>query len=697
MQITLKCFCMLVLTAGLSVLAPLQTTFSADKVDQKKRAATLKALAEVRKKADAIQENLDKLKAREASLQKELDSIEKVAVDKAKASQKEADAINTRAAAAQKALNAIRAKVKAKALAITRQKAEVGKAQASVAAAKKQLKPQQAAAKKAADAKAASDKALEAAKKALADAAAKVKAAAKVVADSQAAIKKSNDTVASGNATIAKSNETIKKTEQEIMGLVPGLNKAEEQYTALSQDVLAKRRAAEKELASIGKFVSFSEKVAPIIAKRCLACHNARTAKGRFNMETYAAVIKGGESGESVEPGDADLSTLYAMVEDGSMPKDSDPLTTAELAAIREWINTGAKLDSGFTPTDRLVSIVPKVPQPNPPESYRVPIPVTAVSFSPDGKTLASSGYHEVILWNAGDGKQLRRITNVAERVYDVEFSSDGQTIAVAAGTPGQLGEVKLFNVADGKLLADLFTTDDSVFAVSYSPDGKRLATAGADRAIRVFDVATRKLLGTIEDHADWVMDIAWAPDGKNLASASRDKTSKVFDMSPAKNPLTGLLDPNSISGDSLVTFNGHGQPVFGVGFSPDGKQVVTSGSDKQIRIWNVTDAKQARAIGGFGNEVFRIQITKDGKIYSCSADKNARLHNLADGKVIRTFSGHADWVYSITFNAAAKKVATGSYDGQIRIWNAEDAKGLVTFTAAPGYKAPEATASASK
>ena len=100
MQITLKCSCMLVLTAGLSVLAPLQTTHAADKVDQKKRAATLKALAEVRKQADAIQENLDQLKAREASLQEELDSIEKVAVDKAKASQKEADAIQTRAAAA---------------------------------------------------------------------------------------------------------------------------------------------------------------------------------------------------------------------------------------------------------------------------------------------------------------------------------------------------------------------------------------------------------------------------------------------------------------------------------------------------------------------------------------------------------------------------------------------------------------------
>ena len=45
--------------------------------------------------------------------------------------------------------------------------------------------------------------------------------------------------------------------------------------------------------------------------------------------------------------------------------------------------------------------------------------------------------------------------------------------------------------------------------------------------------------------------------------------------------------------------------------------------------------------------------------------------------------------------NPATKKLVTGSWDGEIRIWNADDAKGLVTFTAAPGYVVPTATAAA--
>ncbi len=110
----------------------------------------------------------------------------------------------------------------------------------------------------------------------------------------------------------------------------------------------------------------------------------------------------------------------------------------------------------------------------------------------------------------------------------------------------------------------------------------------------------------------------------QELASASRDKTSKVFDAT---------------TGDSLVTFNGHGDSVYSVGFSPDGKQVVTSGADKQVRLWNVGDAKEVRKIGGFGGDIFRLQVAQDGTIFTASADKNARQHKLADGAALKTFA----------------------------------------------------------
>ena len=119
------------------------------------------------------------------------------------------------------------------------------------------------------------------------------------------------------------------------------------------------------------------------------------------------------------------------------------------------------------------------------------------------------------------------------------------------------------------------------------------------------------------------MMDLAWLPNGSKIVSASRDRTAKVFDAR---------------TGDSLVTFNGHAEPVFGVAIAPDGLTAITSGRDKSLRRWNIADAKEVQRITGFGDDVFRVAVTKDGRIFSCSADRTARLHALAGGKLLKTF-----------------------------------------------------------
>jgi Planctomycete cytochrome C/WD domain, G-beta repeat len=644
------------------------------------------ALAAAEKRLQELQATADQARSeREAALNK--------LVEEAAARRKQAEQV----------LSAAREKEKSLTDSLGKVQSDLAKAQSDLKTSEERLKTEQESLKKAMAEQAALDKTAAEARKTAETAEAEAKAAlaraqqaaeaakaaqekavaaAKAVESGQTAIKTTEQSIASSQAVIAAAPERTKQAQAQREQFQPELKKAEDAFAAVSREMIERQQSLESLLIESGRLVSFAESVAPIFAKRCLACHNARTAKGRYNMETFAAILKGGESGEAVSAGDPDGSNLFGMIDAELMPKDADPLSKEEIATVRKWIATGAKLDAGLDGGAPLIAIMPKLPQPLPPESYRVPVAVTALAWSPDGSLLASSGYHEVLLWNAADGTLVRRITNVAERVYDIDFSPDGQRIAVAAGTPAQIGEAKIFTVAEGQLLADLVATDDSVFAVAFSPDGSRLASAGADRTVRIYDASTGEQQHSIEDHADWVMDIAWSPDGAKLASASRDKTSKVFDAK---------------TGDSLVTFNGHGEPVFGVAFAPDGQQVVTSGRDKQLRVWKTADAAEVRKIGGFGNEVLRLQVTADGLVYSSSADKTARLHKLADGSQVRVYSGHQDWVYSVAFHPGTKKLATGSYDGEVRIWNADDGKGLITFVAAPGYKAAEATAAAGK
>lgn len=603
--------------------------------------------------------------------------------------QKLADEAQAKKVAGEPAINAARTTAKERAAAASALKLELNKAEAGVKDAEGKLPKLQEAVKKAIEVRSKAEADVAAATKAANDAkgkenelaeADKVKiaaealvAATKALDEALKAVQPVEVTLATVKKAIAEVPAKLKAADDAITAFAPELQAAEAAFTALSKEAVARQVDFETSLVAAGRLVSFAKQVAPIFSQRCLACHNARTAKGRLNMETFANMMKGGESGASVVAMKPTDSLLQSMIEDHSMPKDADPLTPEQIAIVKKWIETGAKLDAGVAATATLITIMPKLVQPMPPDSYRVAVPVMAVAFSPDGNLLATSGYREVLLWNPADGQLVRRIKNLAERPHDFQFSADGSVLAVAAGTPGQMGEVKLFNVADGSLIADLFTTDDEVFAVAFSPDGTRLAAACADRSVRLFDVATRQQQKLIEDHADWVMDVAWSPDGKRIATASRDKTSKVFD---------------STTGESQATFNTHQQPVFGVGFLPDGNSVATSGRDNRIRVWTVADAKQAREIA-LGGEVFRITMLGDGTAFSGSADKFARQHNLTNGAEMKKFGPQNDWVYSATYHAGTKRVASGSHDGEVRIWNYDDGKEIAKFIAAPGLAQP--------
>lgn len=436
------------------------------------------------------------------------------------------------------------------------------------------------------------------------------------------------------------------------------------------------------------QLVSFKADIAPLLVKNCLACHGASDPKGDYQLHTFALLTKAGSSGDApVTAGKPDASELLRLLvsaeKEERMPKDGDPLPAEQVALIKLWISQGAKYDGGDQKAD-LVSIVPRKSHANPPEAYRMAVPVTALAFAADGKELAAGGYNEITVWNPADGKLVRRIKDVEQRVFSLAYSADGKLLAAAAGTPGVSGEAALYDPAKGTLVRRLGSMSDVALGCAFSPDGKLLAVCSADRSIRVYDVASgaEKLL--IEDHADWVMTVAWSADGTKLVSGSRDKTSKLFDVK---------------TGDSITTYPGHGETVLSAAFAPDGKSVLTGGADKRIHIWSPTDGKKINQIAA-GGDVYRLLIA-DNEIWSCSSDKTAKRNKLADYAVIATLPGHADYVFSLALHSASKRLATGGFDGEVKIWDTATNKPVLSFSAAPGLviasAAPAATAPAAK
>lgn len=508
----------------------------------------------------------------------------------------------------------------------------------------------------AAEAKKAFDEAkkrMEEAEKNAATAAKGLDDAKKIVTESE---KKRSD-LTTAAASLKKDAESAQTTMTQLTAQLPNLETAI--ATAINRRG-EQDRQFETLMRQAGEWVSFSQQIAPIFQGRCVGCHQTKSAKGQFNLETYQALMKGGESGPAILPGDTGQSSLVTMLVEGTMPKDAEPLTPDQIDVVKRWVALGARLDGGVKGNLPLIRIMPRAVQPAAPERYSVPVPITAVAVHHSGTLLATSGYHEVLIWSLPERKLVRRLGNVAERIYDLAFQPGGDLLAAASGKPGELGEVKLFNVQDGTLQKDLLVTTDTMLTARFSSDGTRLAAAGTNQTVSVFDVASGEETLVIQDHSDWVQGVAWSADGKRLATASRDKATKVFD---------------SQTGAQIVTFSGHTDTAADIAFLGDGSTLISSGKDQRLRIWKVVDGTEVRSLTGFGDDVPRLIVLPNETVVSASLDRRVRLHQLSDGKVLKTYEGSPVPLYSLAVSPDGTLAIAGGADGHVRVWNIESAK----------------------
>jgi WD40 repeat protein len=289
---------------------------------------------------------------------------------------------------------------------------------------------------------------------------------------------------------------------------------------------------------------------------------------------------------------------------------------------------------------------------------------VSAVAFSPDGMTLASSSSDRSIkLWEVASGREIRSLTGHDRGVTSVAFSADGKTLA--SGSEDE--SIKLWDVASGHELRSLNGHGDAVLSVSFSPDGKTLASGSIDKSIKLWEVATGRELRSLTGHGGWVWTVAFSPDGKTMASGSDDKTIKLWSIA---------------NGRELRSLTGHRDSIWSVAFSLDGKALASGSADNSIKLWEVASGRDLRTLTGHGKFVRSVAFSPDGNtLASGSADKSIRLWEIASGRELRSLTGHGDWVESVAFSPDGKALASGSNDKSIKLWDAVIGRELRSLT----------------
>ena len=287
--------------------------------------------------------------------------------------------------------------------------------------------------------------------------------------------------------------------------------------------------AAEEEAAATEpRPVSYYSEVRPLFQAKCQGCHQPAKAKGDFIMMDFAKLVAGGESGDpAIVAGDPARSLLVEQITpvDGKaeMPPKDEPLHEIEIELVRKWIAEGAIDDTPENARQRYTAE-------NPPVYTRPPV-ITSLDYSPDGKLLAISGFHEVLLHHTDGSGLAARLVGLSERIESVRFSPDGQSLAVMGGLPARMGEVQIWNVEKRELALSVPVTFDTVYGGSWSPDGKLVAFGCSDNTVRAIDAATGKQVFFMGGHNDWVFDTAFSTKGDYIVSVGRDMTSKLTEV----------------------------------------------------------------------------------------------------------------------------------------------------------------------
>ena len=276
---------------------------------------------------------------------------------------------------------------------------------------------------------------------------------------------------------------------------------------------------------------------------------------------------------------------------------------------------------------------------------------VNSVSFSPNGRMLASGGYdHRIRLWDVDTGSLIRTF-RVVFHTFSVSFSPNGRMLA-----SGSAREIRLWDVDTGSLIRTFKGHTQVVNSVSFSPDGQMLASGSDDHTIRLWEVDTGSLIAWYPTMQTDINSVSFSPNGRMLASGS-------------KNGSIHLGEVNKV----LSSWVGHTHAVNSVSFSPNGRMLASGSDDHTIRLWDVDTGSLIgiRTFEGHTAGVNSVSFSPNSRtLASGSDDHTIRLWDVDTGSLIRTFKWHTASVNSVSFSPDGQKYASGSNDHTIRLWD---------------------------
>jgi WD40 repeat protein len=258
---------------------------------------------------------------------------------------------------------------------------------------------------------------------------------------------------------------------------------------------------------------------------------------------------------------------------------------------------------------------------------------VYGVTWSPDGRRLASSGWDNAIrLWDAttGEARQILQDPDHPDTLfYGVAWSPDGRRLASGTFLQGVL--VWDVTVGSQRWVGRAHAT--WVRRVAWSPDGSRLVGGDEDGHVYVWDAADGTQLLRLAGHPGGVTSVAWSPDGSRLASGCGSRDSGELWVWEVQ---SGECHPAWEAGNRV--FAGHPGVVSALTWAPSGERLLSGDSDGMLRWWDVHSGECVRVRQAHQGTIQALKVSPDGsRLASCGDDGTIRIWDLYSGESLRT------------------------------------------------------------
>jgi WD40 repeat protein len=332
---------------------------------------------------------------------------------------------------------------------------------------------------------------------------------------------------------------------------------------------------------------------------------------------------------------------------------------------------------------------------------------ITAVAVAPGARTFATASADQTVcLWDASTFKLIARWRGHTREVWALAMSPDGETVASSSldgtirlwsGQPKNTGEswgeagyiagfsadghTVVFGPREGDYRWQLVTGTNRVIIpipeeppmkfnfdiTPYAVKGNEpIAALGRTKGrVELWDLAARRLNAAWDAGTNWVSAVAFSPDGNSLATADEVGTVRIFDVATHA---------------EITAYHASSGFIGAIAFSPDGQALATgSHATKETHVWNLATRQRVLDLGVYANQ---IAFAPDGKsLVTCSVGGNeAQIWEWPSGRRKPPLKGHVGGITQVTFSPDGRTLATGAYDGRIKLWNLATSQEVATM-----------------